>query len=438
MDLESTIIAVSSPPGPSAIGLIRLSGQEAGLILNTVCGGINLEHRRVQHARLNVAEWFVPITVLCMPGPHSYTTEDTVELELPGNPLLLEHVIDAMIDASKQLGLAARRAHPGEFTFRAWHHGRLSLDGAEAVASIIAAESEEELVAAHHAFEGEIGQSLLPVADQLAETLALLETGIDFSDEEDVVILSVGDFSARLLRVLSDLNAVLESGRGSEAIDARPRVVLRGPANAGKSTLFNALLGQDRVVSHDLPGTTRDVIVEPCILGGLDALLVDTPGDEADADLGAIFAELESDLVLWCGPASMQQEGPSESIRIVTKIDMCPCPDTACIRVCALNTADINQLSVALVGLLHARRCSPASGRVAVSQRQVMTLRRIHDVVSGVSTQIEHLSQECSVDCPAECAASLRIALDDIGSITGDIPPEDVLGRVFAGFCIGK
>jgi tRNA modification GTPase len=438
VDLESTIIAVSSPPGPSALGLIRLSGQDAGLVLETLCEGVSIQQRCIRHVRLVLAEYSIPTTVLCMPGPHSYTTEDTLELQVPGNPLLLEHIIDAMVEAGKRLGLAARRAYPGEFTFRAWHYGRLSLDGAEAVASLIAAESAEELVAARHAFEGAIGQSLLPVADQLADVLALLETGIDFSDEEDVVILSVGDFSARLLGVLSGLDAVLDSTHGSEAIDSRPRVVLRGPANAGKSTLFNALLGQDRVIAHELPGTTRDVISESCVFGGCDALLVDTPGDESVVDAGAVFAELESDLVLWCGPASMEQTGPLNALRVVTKIDICPCTDAHVIPVCSFNATDMTMLANVVAGELQARRSSPASGRVAVSQRQAVTLRRVHDLVSGVRSEIQHLGPTQGVDRPAECAASLRIALNDVGSITGDIPPDDVLGRVFAGFCIGK
>jgi tRNA modification GTPase len=437
VDLDSTIIAVSSPPGPSAVGLIRLSGGESAAVMAELFEGIDWRTRGVHTTRMAMDAWSLPVVVMLMPGPTSYTTEDVIEVQLPGNPLLLEGVIDRLIESGVARGLAVRRALPGEFTYRAWHHGRLALDRAEAVSSIIAANSTEELAAARHAFEGQTGRTITPIADDLADVLALVEVGIDFSDEEDVVVIPAGTLVSRLSGIAGRLGAHLGAVVGAESMDARPRIVLRGPVNAGKSTLFNALLGSNRVVTHEYAGTTRDAIVEPLLIGVHDVLLVDTPGDEDAACALATAAEDESDLVVWCSP-SCGTDAPAGVLRVRTKHDLRREEDRDALDLSAFESEDVDRLRVRIADALTLRSMSGAGQRLTVSQRQGGLIERARAAIAGAIDQTADAPPAAGLSRPAETAALLRQALDDLGAITGTIPPDDVLGRVFASFCIGK
>jgi tRNA modification GTPase len=438
MDIESTIIAISSPPGCSARGLIRLSGPDCKALLGPHARDCDLSIRGSASTRLVIGELDIPVLLFCMPAPASYTTEDVVEVQLPGNPLLLARVVDAMVESGVSRGLAVRHAIAGEFTYRAWHHGRLSLDRAEGVAAIIAAESEAELDAARHAFKGGTGQAISPIAASLAGVLSLVEAGIDFADEEDVVVITAGDLASRLGALTDQLAAVAASRAGGEPVDSRCRVVLRGPANAGKSTLFNALLGRERVVTHDEAGTTRDAIVEPARLGGQHVLLVDTPGDD-DGGVAAAAedAHRESDVIVWCEPPGMNTAPNAQADLLVihTKRDLRPTPGRPG-SVCAFDPSDVAGLAD-LIGEA-ARRRRTASNYLGMTHRQTGLAAAARH---GMMDAIEIGSKEPAsggLTRPAEVAALLRLSLDDLGAITGTIPPDDVLGLVFAGFCIGK
>lgn len=437
MDLDSTIIAVSSPPGPSTVGLIRLSGSEATHVLADSCGGHRLQARGVHATRLGLGDWSLPVVLMFMPGPQSYTTEDVIELQVPGNPLLLEGIINRLIESGLNRGLAVRRALAGEFTFRAWHHGRLPLDRAEAVSSIIAANSNEELAAARYAFEGQTGRAITPIADDLADVLALIEAGIDFSDEEEVITIASETLVSRLGVLADQLERHLGTSAGSESIDPRPRIVLRGPTNAGKSTLFNALLRAERTVTHDRAGTTRDAIVESARFGVHDVLLVDTPGDEESVFTPASTAEAESALVVWCSPAGdVAASGGVLPVR--TKADLRPDMDRTPADVCAFDPEDVERLRGRIAESLTLRSICDAGQRLSVSQRQRSLIERAMNAMGAAVEQTAGTPAAAGLPRPAETAALLRQALDDLGAITGAIPPDDVLARVFAGFCIGK
>lgn len=440
MDLSSTILAVSSPPGPSPRGLVRVSGPEAVVLLAEVLPETDLGSRGIRPAVLHHEGCDLPCCVLIMPGPGSYTSEDVIELQLPGNPLLLDAVIDAMLADGRARGLAVRRAQPGEFTFRAWAHGRIALDRAEAVASLIAARSDAHLSAARHAVEGATGRAIAPLAEELADLLALVEAGIDFVDEEDVVPVSVARLRDALGGISASIDVHLGAHAGSESPDARPRVVLRGPANAGKSTLFNALLGRDRVVIDDAPGTTRDAIAEPLELpGGPEILLVDTPGDQLDVLPAAGAAHAEADLVLWCQPCTdLSDDAPDGAMTLATKSDLGGTAPGGTHALCALEPSDVMRVKGLITQRLLDAIGSLAADRVLVSARQ-------RGCAQGATNALAVADELLSFDQPAgtpmrpeEIAALLRSALDDLGAITGTIPPDDVLGRVFATFCVGK
>jgi tRNA modification GTPase len=268
--------------------------------------------------------------------------------------------------------------------------------------------------------------------------LALVEAGIDFADEEDVVAISSGDLQTRLDLMSLKLQSVAESHGGGEPVDGRCRVVLRGPANAGKSTLFNALLGRKRVVTHDAAGTTRDAIVERGSIGGQDVLLVDTPGDDGDiVSASAEDAQHEADIVLWCDPVPRDSTPLGDRMVFVqTKRDLTPGEADSDVRVCAFDTGDVSRLAAIIAGAIQGRRA--ARGHLSLTHRQQGLAQAARQCMLDAVGIASGDRAESGLTRPAEVAALLRAGLNDLGAITGEIPPDDVLGLVFAGFCVGK
>ncbi len=441
MDTESTIVAVASPPGCSARGLIRLSGACAGEVLGPHCTGVDQSRRGVFSGRLIVCDWNMPALFMCMPAPGSYTTQDVVELQLPGNPILLERVADAFVESGRSRGLPVRHAAPGEYTYRAWFSGRLSLDRAESVAAMISARSDADLGAARRSFRGGVGGAISPAADRLAWSLARVEGGIDFADEEDVVTFSRDDLRMELGGIADSLREHLGSFRGGEASDGLPTVVLRGPANAGKSTLFNSLLAADRVVTHCRAGTTRDAIVEEAVFDGVRLLLVDTPGDERSAASPARDAEAEADLVLLCN-SSVEEPVVARAGALVvrTKCDLRDVPRSEH-DVCAFDPRDVAHLRSRIVQALERQSVPGGGATLAVSMRQRSLIEgALASIESAIGLELDDAKAplHSGLTRPAEVAARLREALDSLGAVVGSIPPDDVLERVFASFCVGK
>ena len=433
MDTRSTIVAISSPPGPSPIGIVRLSGTSIAPLLADHCPAIDVSSRGVRSARLEMSSFEVPAIILCMPEPRSFTGESVVELQVPGNPFLLDQIVEELINSGVRRGLTVRRAVAGEFTYRAWLHGKLLLDQAEGIAALIAASSDEECNAANRMVNGETGEQLRTTAEELAHLLAQIEAGIDFADEEDVVLLTVEELRQAIQNLISRLSHLLSASTGEVSVDASPRVVLRGPANAGKSTLFNAILQKERMVTHEVVGTTRDVVEEHVLLDGLDVLLIDTPGDENEADVSAVRAESESDIILWCDPEGNAPEG---TVSVRTKRDLASNPGSPPAFVCAFDRHDVESLRQAVAAAIRSR--ARAGELLGASLRQRGLMRSAVGALSEAQEVVALDDPNKGASRPAEAAALLRLALDDIGAVTGEIPPDDVLGLVFSGFCIGK
>jgi len=293
MRTDDTIVAVSSAPGRSPRALLRVSGPKvADWLQRHVDGG----ERALEAPRLAVAgraalaashPWpspALPALVCYFSAPGTYTGQDVAELLVVGAPDVLRRLVDAATEA----GL--RRAEPGEFTFRAFAMGRLTLDQAEGVAATIAAEGGARLAGAAALREGALGRRTTRLVDRLANLLALLEAGIDFVEEEGVITVSIGDALAEVTTLRDELRDLLGRARPFAAREQTPHVALLGEPSVGKSTLFNALIGYDRSVTDAARGTTRDVIVEPLTLahpmrGEVEILLMDLPGLESPARL---------------------------------------------------------------------------------------------------------------------------------------------------------
>ncbi len=461
MRTGDTIVAIASPAGRSARGLIRLSGPGVGGVMAEAFESV--PPVGASRGRFRLLPQSLPVLVTRYASPRSYTGEDGAEILLPGNPYLLERVLTRLLSLP-----GVRLAEPGEFTARAYLAGKLSLDQAEGVAATIAAASEEQLQGAGELLSGSTGAAYRAWADELATLLALVEAGIDFTDQEDVVPIRPGELKRRLGALDDAIGAFIGSSRGGEARTALPRVVLAGEPNAGKSTLFNALLGRRRAVVSPVAGTTRDVLEEPLDLAGAlpgagAVLLVDVAGLDAEASFQrdaegsptkprvhldmqrrAREAVTDADAVVHCDPSGrfpgLPVPADATVIRVRTKADLPHARDDggapsgiAALPVCALDGWNVPVLRRAIADAACGSR---AGGVASVLPRHRRALNQ-----TGVALRegIERIGDGGgALRDPAAVADALRAALDALGELTGRISPDDVIGRVFATFCVGK
>jgi tRNA modification GTPase len=432
VDTSAVILAVASPPGRSLRGIVRASGPACFALLETNLHGAD-RSRGARPARLRSDGLDLACLALFSPAPRSYTGEDSVELQLPGSPPLLDRVIDALLASGRLRGIAARRAEPGEFTARAYLNGRMSLTQAEGVAATIAARSDAQLRAAGLLSAGRLAMMAHELAETLARLLALVEAGIDFTDQDDVVAIAPAELCTQLTLVRNRVDAVLEHAIGSEQLEAIPWVVLAGPANAGKSTLFNALLGHRRAVVSSVAGTTRDVLTEPLTIdtphGPAEVMLVDIAG--ADSTTGDLDEQMQdaatraidrADLVIRCArgqaPAAATDEIP--------------------IHVDGVTDAQLDDLRHRIAERLADRAVSLSADTLALLPRHEAALRSAQRNLLDTLELVERVRRDRTLPQPELVAAGLRMALDDLAGLAGDVTPDDILGRIFATFCVGK
>jgi tRNA modification GTPase len=434
-------------------GIVRMSGHGSFDVLNALASCAIARQRGCASLRLKIGGHDLPVLAMLMPGPQSYTGEDSTEVQAPGNPVLLERVVEALLAAAARLEFPARRAEPGEFTARAFLNGRLTLTEAEGVAATIAARSDAELHAAGLLRRGVLGRLAIDLADQLGSALALVEAGIDFTDQEDVTAIAPADLHRRLVDLHARLEAKLNRSVGMEQLEAIPWVVLTGPPNAGKSTLFNALLGRKRAVVSSVAGTTRDVLAEPLRIatdhGPAEVMLVDLAGlDAADELMNRMMQEQarqaieRAELVIECSASDVPYE-PSDAVanrstlRITTKCDLSECASSV-LAVSAHSGAGLEELRKAIAARLSDRAVSLAADALALTPRHEAAMRSACEhLAEAIALAEPYLSDRALRDAEL-IAASMRAALDDLAALAGAISPDDVLGRIFATFCVGK
>lgn len=439
--LGDTIVAPASGAGQAPRAMIRLSGAGTPEVLRAVLAAPP-SGRGCRPSRLRIGGAELPVLVACFRAPDSYTGEEGAEIVLAGSPRLVERVLGRLVEVP-----GVRHAEPGEFTARAYLLGRLSLGEAEAVGELIAARSEAQIEAARRMMSGESGARYQRLADEAATLLALVEAGIDFTDQEDVTAIAPEALRSRALALRDEIISM--AGR-AEARAALPRVVLVGRPNAGKSTLFNALLGRRRAVVSASPGSTRDVLEEELDLSG-DApgagriVLIDIAGLEegaasaaraeiaAAAQEAALGAVASADVAVYCDPSGRFAgfDGRAKPVlRVRTKADLPG--EHSNLEVCALDGWNMGALRR---GIADAAFGSAEAENLALAARHRLALRE-------AGARLEEAARAGAgrerLETPELVAEALRSALDRLGELCGRITPDDVIGRVFSRFCVGK
>ncbi|HWT14830.1 MAG TPA: tRNA uridine-5-carboxymethylaminomethyl(34) synthesis GTPase MnmE [Patescibacteria group bacterium] len=442
----ATIAAIATAPGAGGIGIVRLSGADAATIARKLAS-IELQPRHAHYAALCDArgEWIDRGLVLWFPGPHSFTGEDVVELQIHGAPVVLARLLARCIE------LGARHARAGEFSERAFLNGKIDLAQAEAIADLIAAQSEAQARAALRSLQGAFSARVHVLLQSLIDARLHVEAAIDFPEEE-IDFLGDGQILAKLDALARQLDGLLlEAERGQRLRDGLHAVIIGAP-NAGKSSLLNALAGDDRAIVTDIAGTTRDLLREAVHIDGVEITLVDTAGLRESPDVieteGIRRARGElarADLaILVLAPDdearidALCAEVPAGAAVLVVhnKSDLADRSGGTAVdaiehlHVSATTGAGLDALRAAI--RRHAGSGDGSEGSFSARARHVDALRQVRDLLAHARTRLV-------IDRAGELVAEeLRLAQQSLSEITGEFRSDDLLGVIFSSFCIGK
>jgi len=452
---DDTIAAIASAPGPGLRGIVRVSGRETRAVLDGMFTPAADEDRSNPAAtawchagtlRITGIDQPVPVDLYLWPNRRSYTGQPLAELHVIGSPPILEAILAELFSRG------VRPAQPGEFTLRAFLAGRIDLTQAEAVLGVIDAQSDGELRTALDQLAGGLSSQIVRLRGDLLDLLADLEAGLDFADEA-IEFVSHVSLIGRLGLARDMVVELFERARQRTRSSPRPRVVLAGPPNAGKSTLFNILVGGTRrALVSETAGTTRDYLSAEATLDGLLVELIDTAGISPAAD--GIEHEAQkrqgeqierADLVLWCQAADQhavplavsrenENAAPQRLLAIRTKSDVTVGTDSnaALLSVSAHSGAGLPDLISTIV----ARLSSSERG-----ERQLLgtTAARSFDALQKAILSLDRALAIARKESDQELLAiEVRETLDELGSIAGEVYTDDILDRIFSRFCIGK
>lgn len=435
-----TIVAIATPGGRGAVGVVRISGPEAFPVATALCGALPAPRQAALRSLRDAAgEPLDEALVLVFTGPHSFTGEDVVELQGHGAPVLLEGIVAAACAAG------ARRAGPGEFTQRAYLNDKLDLAQAEAVADLVAASSLSAARAARASLAGAFSTQVTALADALLDLRVQIEGSLDFSDE-DVDWLARGEVQPRLQAVRADVVKLrAQAARGARLAEGLT-LVLAGAPNSGKSTLLNRLCGEDLAIVTDVPGTTRDPLVHDLLLDGMPLRLVDTAGLRDTEDrieregVARSYRRMqEANVVLQllddtAEPEAVPELAPGQQLlRVRNKCDLSGRPAGACpdgsVRICARDGQGVEALLDAIRDIAGLEQ-----GEAPFSAR-ARHLQALSDADTALAHAAAALDAREDLDI---AAAELAAAHTALGRITGGADSEDLLGAIFSRFCIGK
>ncbi len=490
MQTEDTIAAISTAPGHSGIGIVRLTGRDALKIADKIfLSARQKKIRKTPSHRILYGHIIDPsnketideVLVSVMKAPNTYTREDIVEINSHGGPVPVRRILDLVINAG------ARLAEPGEFTQRAFLNGRLDLAQAEAVLDIINALTEQSRKTAVSQLRGGLSKKVESIREELIELAAFVEAHIDFPDE-DIEDLSLKDMKKRARRIHQALQKLIESSRYGMVLREGLKTAIIGRPNVGKSSLLNALLEHDRAIVTEAPGTTRDVIEEYLNIKGVPVRIMDTAGIREVKDIAekegvkrSLMAMEDADLVLLVLDGSevlhktdkelIEKTGAKNTIVVINKSDLPQKMDIGNVipakvgarravplRMPGLGTSVFRQarndkadnLSVHNIVKISAKKetgldelknkitetvlCGSAesSAEVVTNTRHVRALEK---ALASIDSFIMAVNKNTS---PEFLSVDLRDALDAIGDIIGITTTDDILNKIFSNFCIGK
>lgn len=473
MSMDSqTIVAPMTPSGVSAVAALRVSGAHVRDVVARLFGNERLENLKAREACLGTArdpqsgKLIDSLLYIFFEGPNSYTGEDVLELYPHGNPLIVRDLLQAIRGLD-----GVRLAEPGEFTRRAFLNGKMDLTQAESVADVIHSANRAELENAHRLLGGALSKKIAALASQVKDISARLELDVDFAEEETDP--DFAGWEARFVAVRESIQQILNSFHGKASLSRLPLAVLYGAPNAGKSSLVNALLGEDRVLVSNVPGTTRDFVEVRLFLAGGEVRLVDTAGiaaqatDELDALSQKKSREIleEADMKILVldgasrkchsreGELASRHSREGENLRTSTFADMTnnadlvvysksdlraspdrngasPIPDGG-LSVSSKTGEGLDALRQAMNATLF-KQAADAEDLWITSEREKACLE---DALAGIDRALDLLRNNPAVELLAFEMQVVRRALQ---SITGEISSEDILQSIFAGFCIGK
>ena len=450
--LDDTIAAIASPPGPAARGIVRISGSAAIDIIRKMIDVDVPETKRPFRlpGRLHSPQLGTPLkaSVLVWPTARSYTGQPMAEIHTIGSPPLLELVVESLLD------LGARPAERGEFTMRSFLNGRIDLVQAEAVTGVIDAADHEELEQALMQLGGGLTQTLRRLQSDIISVLGDLEAGLDFV-EEDIEFISADEILRRLRACAETLNALRESSSDRLPSGHRPRIVLAGLPNAGKSTLFNRLTDSTNAIASPHAGTTRDWLCGDLRLDGVVVELIDTAGWEQPSDAIGELAQqrraaqvASSDLVIWCSAADLSPEEqqadfvlqaawnqPSVPFLVVTTCaDRITCSDPEWNGLAV--SAERDRDSTGCVDRVYAALSRTASAR---GELKATTSVRCRDCLQQAAACVELAIENVIAQAGDEIVAvDLRATLEELRGLLGETCTDDILDHIFSSFCIGK
>jgi len=439
---QDTIAAIATPFGEGAIAILRLSGPEAVAIAGTVFRGGKRTPElqpRVQHFGRVVdgATVLDEVLLSVFRAPASYTGEEMAEIACHGGILVTRRILSLLLNRG------ARMAHPGEFTQRAFLNGKMDLTQAEAVMDLIQAQTELALRAAAEQLEGRLGARVLEIRESLLGLLAHLEAHIDFP-EEDIEPDTTAAMLERLTAARTKIAILLRTADQGRVLREGVRTVIYGEPNVGKSSLLNLLLGYERAIVHEAPGTTRDTIEETIDLRGIPLRLVDTAGVRESSDaveregIARTLRHVErADLVLHLVDASRPATVVADPDRllVLNKTDLGEHSDwqnADGVRLSCLTGQGMDALADAIFDRVMGRGLTMADATVAINARHQACLQEADRCAEAAWKALAGgLSPELA-------AIDLRAALDAVGDVAGRVDSEALLGRIFSTFCLGK
>lgn len=452
MRASPPVAALATAPGAAGIAVVRLSGEGAPALADKLCPGARIPPSALPAGSFRLVRLRDPrdgsaideALVLVFRAPHSYTGEDVVEFQTHGGRAAPSRVLDAL------LALGAAPAGPGEFTRRAFLNGRIGLDRAEAVMDLVSAQGDRAARAAAEQLSGALGRRVDAIWEDLLALCADVEATLDFTDEEAEGLAAPIRFDERAAAIAEALRALAATSREGRLLREGALVVLAGPPNAGKSTLFNRLLGERRAIVAPEAGTTRDSLEETLLLRGIPVRLVDTAGLRETAS--AVEREgverardlaSRADLVLELRSVEepvdrtfVRPTGPNV-LSVETKIDLRPASraaaETPPLRASAVTGEGIAELEDAILAALGANPAASGDG-VAASERHAALLREAADAVDAARAAFAEGAEAAAV--PA--ADRLRDAAEALARITGRRYTDSLLDAVFGKFCVGK